>query len=207
MIGTWLVQRLGAPPRSELAAKAEQVFGGGMLALKPEAWKLLQEIFSIDYMGAAEFEFGTIPNCLKAMAQDHDKLQAFEMVVEAKYIEPNWERTRTARTKRGSPRKKQPVHPPVADRTVYVLCRSNDAEEVRARIRELATNKIRLKGGSCFPQALDPISEYDGRTQGWLELDNGFFFFVDKTMWRKTTALLTGNDPEAKPESTVAATP
>lgn len=195
MEGTSRVQRLGPAPKSEFAAKAEQVFGGGMLGLRPDAWKILQKIFSIEYMGAAEYEFGTIPTTLKAMAADSDALRAFEMVVAAKDIEVNFARGRTARTKRGKPRKKQPVHPPVQDRTVYVLAREAHVEGAKDAIRQLAGHKIRTKSGSGFPAALDPITEFDGRTCGWLELDNGFFFFLDKAMWCKTAILFTGKDP------------
>lgn len=195
MIDTYLVQRLGPRPPNEMAAKAEQVFGGAMLGLSQDAWKLLQGVFSIDYMGAAEYEFGTIPSVLKAMAADREQLRAVEMVVAPKDIEPNFARGRTARTKKGTPRKKQPVHPPVSAKTVYVLAREAHVEEAKERIRKLAGGKMRTKMGTNFPTSLDPITEYDGRTTGWLELDNGFFFFLDKAQWRKTALLLTGKDP------------
>jgi len=68
---TWLLQRLKKsrynPDSKSPLAKAHRVFGGGMLGLNEKQWDLLDPIFEIDYMGAAEFEFGTIPKCLKDM--------------------------------------------------------------------------------------------------------------------------------------------
>jgi hypothetical protein len=192
---THLVQRLGPPPKSERMALAEQVFGGRMVRLSPEGWKTVQKFFSIDYMGAAEYEFGTIPECLKELVKDAEVLRAFTFVVPAKAIEPNWNRKRDARTKAGKVAKKQPKHPPVADREVYVLCREGHIEGVKERILALAGNKLRLKCGSNFSYALDPIGETHLNTVGWLELDNGFFFTIDKDMWRGVTGLFTGKDP------------
>jgi hypothetical protein len=194
MEDTYLVQRLRKAPQSEFLAKAEQVFGGGMLGLGAEAWKILQAIFSIDYMGAAEYEFGTIPRVIKGMAEDAANLRAFQVVISAKDVEPNWARGRPARTAKGKPRKKQPVIPPISDRTVYVLARESQRAEIPAMLRLLASNKQRLKCGSRFPEALDPVEERDSEVCGWLELTNGFFFFLDQDMWQKTTRLLTGRE-------------
>lgn len=195
MIETYLVQRLAPPPETEFAARAEQAFGGGNLMLSAEAWKVLQQVFSLEYMGAAEYEFGTIPKCLKALAADGEKLRAFSFTVEAKDIEPNWQRGRAARTKAGKIRKKQPAQKPVQDRKVFVLCREEHVEGAKKSIMELAKGKTRTKCSSCFPQMLDPVEDTGMWTCGWLELDNGFFFFTDKTMWERTTALFTGKEP------------
>lgn len=36
----------------------------------------------------------------------------------------------------------------------------------------------------------DPTPDrYERRTAGWLELDNGFLFFTDESMWRATCDL------------------
>jgi hypothetical protein len=196
MIGTYLVQRLSPPPKSDLHARAEQVFGGTALDLSAEGWRILQQIFSIDYMGAAEYEFGTFSKCLKELAEDKDNLVSTPIVVEAKFIEPNYERKSLARTRRGKPRVKQPPPPPpVTDKVVYLLCRKSHFEGAQEIIRQLAGRKISVKRGDYFSLALDPIGDRAVETCGWLELDNGFFFFLDRTMWRRTTQLFTGVDP------------
>lgn len=196
MYDTCLVQRLTAPSTSDMHDKIEHVFGGASkIDMGPEGFKILRTIFTFDYMGAAEYEFGSVPRVLKALAEDHDKLMATHIVVPADKIEPNWKRQRPKRTAKGKIAKKQPVFPPINDKVVYVLCRKEHLSEVDKRVNLLAGSKIRTKMGTRFPETLDPIGEFDGKVTGWLELDNGFLFFVDKVMWRKTTALFTGEDP------------
>jgi len=199
MFETWLVQRLIPPPESDRHFKVHQVFGNAMVGLSEDAWMALRHVFMLDYMGSAEFEFRTVPKMLKELYEDRENLRAFEFVLPAKFIEPNWNRGRTVRTKRGSVKKKQPVHPPVEAQTVYVLCRAGHVDGVLERIRRLAGNKIKLKEGSRFSAALDPVGECYNRVCGWLELDNGFFFFLNKEMWRQTSLLLTDKDPVDPP--------
>jgi len=195
MLDSYLVQRLKDPPKSDLHAKIEQAFGGS-IGMSPEGLKLLRDVFSFDYMGAAEYEFGAIPKCLKTLVADADQLVATPMTVLAKDIEPNWNRKHPARTKAGKLAKKQPVHPPVADRVVYLLCRKEHLQGAQESIVKLAGHKARTKMGSHFQAVLDPIGEeYTLETKGWLELDNGFLFFIDRDMWRKSTLLFMGKDP------------
>lgn len=202
MYSTYRVQRLKQPPKSEWHAKASQVFGGGMLQLGGDAWKLLQSAFDIEYMGSAEYEFGALPKSLSAFHDDHEKLEAFEFVVERKFIKKNSSRATAEQDARRKvitaakaagltpPRKKPPKKGDLpGDATVYVICRREHREEVQQRILELAGDKTRTKGANHVARALDPVSEYDRNTCGWYELDNGFFFFTDRTMWERTTAL------------------
>lgn len=180
MRNTWLIQRLKPKPKGAFEAKVEQVFGGGMLMLKPDAWKLVQNIFGLEYMGAAEFEFGSLPKSWQKLAADAKELSACEARLAS--------------------------HP---DTPVYVLCRKSQREGVINVLTELALDKLRLKERSYFSEVLDPKNkeqEYPVTTCGWYELDNGFFFFLDKEMWEKTTKLFRDNEyddevleEEAKP--------
>lgn len=155
-----------------------------MLQLSEEGWKVLQQIFDIDYMGAAEFEFGALLRCLQELAQDHEKLTTFRMVLPKKEIEPSY--CRGVRPRKGE---KKVEYPDMKDGVVYVICRKEHAKEVEAVIRKLAKRELRLKESSNFQRALDPIEEFDSRCIGWLELDNGFFFFVDYEAYAKTAEL------------------
>jgi len=180
---TWLVQRLNKKPTSSFLAKAEQVFGGGALALKPEAWKLLQSIFGIDYMGAAEFEFGALPKSFQELARDSQNLITFEM-----------------RTK------------PFPDAPVYVLCRKEHEVGAREIIELIAQDKLKLKESTYFRRAFNPTvqkGDLATRTCGWYELNNGFFFFLDKEMWEKTTKLFKDGecDDDEEMESEAAGKP
>lgn len=199
MKDTYLVQRLTKPPMTKFLAKAEQVFGGGMLQLSPTAWKLLQTIFGIDYMGAAEYEFGSLPASLQQFVQKPEELETHVLVLKPNEIKPNYMREVAARDARrkelveakqqGKRAKKASPFAPPNEATIYILCRKQHLEEVIKRIRLLAKDEIRVKCGANFTHALDPASDYDRRVCGWYELDNGFFFFLDKVMWEKAVRL------------------
>lgn len=182
MRSSWLVQRLEKPRQITIAGKSMDnpfSFGGGLRngGLSEEAMKLIREIFSFDYMGAAEFEFGALPKTLQKMAGDHDKMVATSFEIPLKDVTKNWQ----------DKSKKDPE----GSATVYVLCRQDDYEEVESRIREWATGKEELKCQTNLSSTLRPYHEWDGETVGWLELDNGFMFFTDKEMWEKTADLFS----------------
>jgi hypothetical protein len=212
MRDTRLVQRLDKKPRSDLHAKMSQVFGGGLVMLSAEGWKTIQSICDLHYMGAAEYEFGTIPKCLESLARDHEKLVTFPLLIKRADIKPNWNHEsahRRARQFELAKAKKEGVKPPrakklvanVADATVYVICRKDDMVEVGDRIRELAKCKWDLKRGDGFASALDPATDYDREPIGWLELDNGFMFFLGHEEYCGMSKLF-GLTPEEKVRGT-----
>lgn len=195
---TRLIQRLTAPVNSIPGKiKPHHVFGGGNLGLTQEAWELLDPIFTIDYMGAAEYEFGTIPQVLNDLIRDHEQLIAFSFIIKAKYIKADFSREMAYRTQRrkeladakarGEKAKRaKPVHAE-NDAVIYVLCRKQHKDEVEQVIRELAKDKVYTKESSLFLDALGKSLMKD--LGGWLELDNGFFFFIDEQMWKGTCDL------------------
>lgn len=152
---SYLVQRLNAPRSMDNPFS----FGGGMRngGLSDEAMDLLRGIFSFDYMGAAEFEFGAVPKALNNIVSQADSLRAFEV-----------------KTPSG---------------VVLAVAPQQWETEVGKRIRSWATGKEDGKESTRLSRALDPQGEHDSRTQGWLELDNGFAFFVNREMWAKFCAL------------------
>lgn len=212
----YLIQSLEAPAKSDWHHKAAMAFGGGMLQIGDEAWKLLRHLCSFHYMGAAEFEFGAIPRCLSEVARDADKLVSFSFVIKSKDVPPNYNRghkiemMRRAHNKKNKllkekgekvKRFKAPVDDSIPDRTVYVLCRKEEESEAERIVRGVSKNQYQLKRGTGFREALDPVSEWDGDKLGWLNLDNGFFFFTDEKMWLGFTELFKQFLPEASPES------
>lgn len=186
-VRTWLVQRLHAPRKKmgHPLDNAHRVFGGGNYGISEKLWEALDPIFIVDYMGAAEYEFGTVPTTLKRMYESRAEFTAFSFQLTNKEVKRN-----DARRYR-----KDPLPRVNKARTVYVLCPKNFVEGVTAVIREDAQGNLRLKERSHFSEALDPVSDYDQRCLGWFELDNGFFYFIDETMWKKTCELL-----EVQPE-------
>lgn len=160
MKDSWLVQRLNAPAGGRMGAISEAFsFGGGRRngGLSDDAMSLLRSVFSFDYMGSAEFEWGAVPDALNSIAKNARKYRPFEIEV--------------------------------AGRPVYLICATDDADEVRARVEAWAAD--RYVGGLKEQTYLHDALHNDewARALGWLELDNGFFVFIDREMFELTAAM------------------
>jgi hypothetical protein len=164
---SWLVQRLERPlPGDSLLGKDNPFsFGGGIKngGLSDEAMKLLRGIFSFDYMGAAEFEWGAVPEALSKIARSD--LVAFWFNVPDHTIF---------------------VLAPAEWRTEVEA-------RIREFTRDYGDDYYHLKESTLLHQVLyedDPKRrEFYERYGGWLELNNGFLFFTDEEMWAKTCDL------------------
>jgi len=164
-------------------------FGGGIKngGLGKKAMNLLKPIFSFDYMGSSEFEWGAVPEALDKISSNHKDYMKFTISIDMKDVKKNYRRT-------DSKIKKEKLTPQSKDfKSIYVICNKNIQKEVETYIRKLAegNNTIRLKESSMLDNSLDPVEDYDGQIQGWLELDNGFMFFLDKEMYDKTIKLFS----------------
>lgn len=183
MESSWLVQRLEKPRSFSIAGVEVDnpfSFGGGLRngSLSPEAMGLLRDVFSFDYMGAAEFEFGAVPKALKAIAKNVEDYHAFEV---------SWPLAEVAKHWKDESRKD-----PIGEATVYVICHKAWDDEATARIRGWAAPYDRafdLKEPTMISGSLRPHDEWDSDRCGWLELNNGFFFFTDREMWESTARL------------------
>jgi hypothetical protein len=151
-------------------------FGGGLLngGISKEGMNRLREIFSFDYMGSAEFEWGAVPAALQFLAEQRfaDKLVANLVDVSPNANEKN---------------------------IVYYVCPVQYENDVVQRIKELRkidglgnrNSSIILKehcGLKEYFSETGKWSEYAKRNIGWLELDNGFIFFTDKEVFDKFCA-------------------
>ena len=157
---SYLIQRLKKPINlSRMGFKTSPFsFGGGYPngGLSDEVIEFFNPLFSFDYMGAAEFEFGALPKALKKL---------FSSAMTANVME---------------------VDSGDGDGSVFevwYICDINHVGEVTSRIASWA--KAEPKNGltkECIH--LDKsIRENDPRFIGWIELDNGFMFFIDKKPW------------------------
>lgn len=189
MRNTWLIQRLDRPfvAGGLLPGVKDNPFsfGGGYKngGLQDNAMDLLRPIFAFDYMGAAEFEFGAVPKALGEIAKkaDNHDLVSFTVAVPLKSVPQPWE----------DQRKKIP-NKPEGDATIYVIAPAAWKDEISARILVWAKKPYQdLKESTQLDQVLRPPTDdkYPMRVQGWLELDNGFFFFADEEMFHKTADL------------------
>lgn len=180
---TWLIQRLNMPFKMKVGnteiADNPFAFGGGLRngGLSSEAMGLLRDIFTFDYMGAAEFEFGSVPEALDVLAKAAIKgnLVAHTFEFDKSNIEKDWRKGAVQAT---------------GTATFYVLCQKGDEAEIERRITEWASKRYNsdLKETTQLANVLDPQG-WDSRTRGWLELNNGFMFFTDEEMFSKTAEL------------------
>jgi len=160
---SYLIQRLQKPQSFENPFR----FGGGYKdgGLSENAMDLLRPIFSFDYMGAAEFEFGALPKTLQKMAENASNLVSGNLI---------------ATTKNGN------------EEFVFYICQKDHKLEVVKRIKikahsEYGDNNFSCKEWVGLQRVVDKEKYADHI--GWLELDNGYFFFVDKDAWEKTCTL------------------
>jgi hypothetical protein len=186
---SFLVQRLEKP---SVVADAF-AFGGGLRngGLSEDAAKLLRGIFSFDYMGAAEFEFGAVPKALQAIA-NCETLIAFPLRWPLSKVAPHWKLRRTPEAKA----------PPKALAELFVIAPAEWRDEVVARIKQWASEEYNgsLKESTYLNTALRPLEDWDSRRIGWLELDNGFFFFKERAAF-EATAKLFGVEIEESAEA------
>jgi hypothetical protein len=154
---SWLIQTLLEPNFNELFNIFS--FGGGLIngGFGKEAMNLIRNVCSFDYMGAAEFEWGAVPNTFRFLAEQSIKrnLSVGELTLNK-------------------------------DEVVYYICPKPYEKEVIERIKLLRKGEMQLKCGIGFDRYFEPLKnsgEYYTRRKGWIELDNGFMFFVDKQMY------------------------
>ena len=180
MEDTYLVQRLKQPTGHINPFS----FGGGGGGMTKEAREVLDKIWSWDYMGAAEFEFGAVPKAFGKM--DGKELVASFLKVSYKYFFNGW-RDAPEQTFEG---KKQ----------VFYICIKEHEDEVKARLKKWAKAEPRnTKERIRFNEGLaDMPKEIDSGIVGWFELDNGFFFFADEKMWRSACEILEIKVPSKK---------
>lgn len=177
----WLVQRLKNPitnPENMLSKVSEAfAFGGGLVngGLSKEAMKLLRPLFSFDYMGSAEFEFGEVPKALEALAKSASKLTVLE--VDHKITWKNYDYLRPKK----APKKKKP-DPTCSTLHFYILAKPEDHENIKKWI----DNKEKSLKESLYwdhvAKKQEDFYEYDV-PMGWLPIetpDHPFIMFTDK---------------------------
>jgi hypothetical protein len=183
MKNSYLIQRLLVPvqinktdksPFSVLIKMNPFAFGGGLKngGFSDKAYQLLNTVFQFDYMGSAEFEFGVVPETMQKIIAN--KQEYISNLVSVRYQYKSW--------LKGSEDFQSGIAP------VYYICRQAEEEEVRKRIALLAVdNYSNTKERVMLDVSLANSTE---RVAGWLELDNGFFFFRDRNMYENIKILL-----------------
>jgi len=174
MKATFLIQRLRKPfpdPANPLAIG----LGGGE-GLSREARKELRKIFEFDYMGSAEFEGREVLDALEKIWEERKDFVKGEVAIPLEAIQlDNWEKIHYEK-KEGTGK-------------VYLFCNKAHVEYVKNLVKKLAfeeTSKTLQERSNLRYAFLKDKTGSDDRIAGWLELDNGFFFFTDDLMFTNT---------------------
>lgn len=172
----YLIQVLNKPSNSPLVNSFS--FGGGLKngGFSDEAMDLFSPLFSFEYMGAAEFEFGDVPEAFEKLAKKHKKLKVHKVPVAAE-------------------RKERPCPPgPVKEGTekkfegdVFLLATDEEAEVLTPFIQKQAKVSVSpdCKEMVRLHQALCPMDERDSDHIAWLDINNGTFFTLDNDLMGK----------------------
>jgi hypothetical protein len=150
-------------------------FGGGKRngGISDSLMSRLRPLFSFDYMGSAEYEFGAAATALERIAKARRGVYtawSFEPVLtEVKGLDV----------------------PAISPAVIYVIAPVAYREEIERRITGWANVYWNddLKESASLGQALRPANKWHAQNRGWLELNNGFFFFLDATMFEGTAEL------------------
>ncbi len=154
---TRLIQRLNPP----IGKTNPFAFGGGLMngGISQAGMGLLSSVFQFDYMGSAEFEWGTVPSALSLLLNE----SAQSRIVTGKHG------------------------------LVFYLAPMQYEAGVMQVIDQLLAdeNKLQLKEYCGLAEALQPesIRQRYIKAVGWLEVSNGFMFFIDENMFNQTKAL------------------
>jgi hypothetical protein len=173
---SWLVQRLIEPQAVE-----RHSFGGGYAygGLSEAARAVTHTCFDFDYMGAAEFEFGAVPEALSLIWRRQG---------ESRSTYSGWTMSLDVSAPGDGAVMREALYTVSAE--VYVIAPQEWTTEIEERIvtwsgegwKSDLKEPTRLLSTLVFPEKT--------ATKGWLELDNGFFFFVDKKMYEGVCDLL-----------------
>lgn len=175
------VYRAGADPGRYAVAFNKMAFGGRPGGgLSEEALQVLSTVFQFDYMGDSEFEWGAVPEALWQIARHVGEYRSWSLSIPLAQVDASLGR-RDEKFPEGSG-------------VVYVFAREADRAEVERRIALVAARKtergaVDLQESACLSAALRPAEDWTTDVCGWLELDNGFFFFTDREMHERVVAL------------------
>lgn len=177
MTQSFLVQRLLPPfekPLEPGRPSVDMVFGGAR-DLTQEQHDTICDLFRLDSMGSAHFEFGAVPNALYRLATNKN-LQAYQvdMVLNAK----------------GPALNHMKLTPKI--QTIHIIATPDSLRDVLQEIKTLANgDEHALKctaeiGLSIFHEELQLKKSWAAsikKIHGWHDIENDFLFFIDKKMF------------------------
>jgi len=159
---SWLVQRLLPPSPGNMIANAFS-FGGGLIngGISNEGMDILNSLFRFDYMGSSEFEWGAVPKALQKIADQHNKYVAFEVSIKTEKNEA----------------------------PIYIIAKPEWKEQIIKNLKKWASGDDYLKESVKLDRAINK-TYFNGKQVedynlciGWLELDNGYMFFINNKLF------------------------
>jgi hypothetical protein len=70
---------------------------------------------------------------------------------------------------------------------LHYICEKNQERKVESLIQRLNEGKVKLKEPTFLQESLENPEET--KIKGWMELNNGFMFFLDEEMYKKTAEI------------------
>lgn len=173
----WLVQRLLPPFENAAALKGkptpDMVFGGAR-DLSQEQHDAISEVFRLDSMGSAHFEFQALPTAFHTFANNAE-LRAYETIIKAT----------------PGPLAKQ-YKVKTKEAPVFIIAAPADLEDVHNFITSEAcgdNNDLKRESEFQFCFFADELTQKAGRAfnakkiSGWFDIQNGYMFFTDRSMF------------------------
>ena len=196
-----LVQRL--IPRPDSGMLNPFAFGGGLVqgGLSKAALNALP--FRFDYMGAAEYEWGAVPECLYTMAENSADLVTSTILIPVENIK-GWlshEMEKELRAAKDDDAKKSIYIEWAGEMAtdgkvaVHIISHRDFQQDVEEDIREMVSmgydsEDRRPRDSLGFPRAVfQAKEEHKGDVCGWLALHRAFFFSVSQEMFDHTWAM------------------
>lgn len=160
---TYLVQRLNEPMGGLFGMKDNPFsFGGGLVngGLSKEFMDLVRPIFSFDYMGSAEFEFGAVPKSFQYIANNIKNYNTHELMIGKEKVFVICQNDVTTEV----------------DEVIKQLAKN------KIHTKESTNLDAALGLSKYYPRE-------KCRTIGWLEIDNHFMFFTNEATFNKVAVL------------------
>lgn len=199
---TRLVQRLHAPSGS-----VDQPLSP-LTGFTAHAREILRQLFTCDYMGSSDFEWGAIPKALKNMVDHKHKLDTDQMEIEVtpdpwakRNAEGELERAKRSagdemeETGKNSDYFRKGLTMAEAQlariidpkpHPIYIIAPRKLMNYAKTFIAVEAAGNHRLHEPTHLRESFVG-SSYNAKNIGWFELDNGFMFFSDWTMFDRVT--------------------
>lgn len=178
MKDTWLIQRLRKPAEDKPLNPFAFGMGGGRMT--PETRQAFKTAFEFDYMGSSEFEWGSVPEALEKIYNDRLSFVTGEVEIPVQKIKlDTWEKQHYSLKKDEKA-------------TIFIWCQPDHLKYAKELVLDLAmherSNKLKERSMLRY-QYLEEKDGHNDNLGGWLEMDNGFFFFADQKMFRNTIAV------------------